>query len=289
MKKIIVILFALFLLAGCSNENHYSYLSDGDEVLFSGPNTNYTKNDLYKSMKVSGSNQIASDIIDKIALKLDGVDIEAINKEADELIETYTSLGYDSYIIASYGSMETYRKSYVSTLLLSELSKAYVNENFETLTADKKPVKMQLATFATQEDAEKCLSDVSSGSTFDMAAVNNNSTNTPASAVYTDDDTTLAYEVKDYLNSTDKLGLSSIIVNIATSTDANGNPTETKTYYVLNVESRDVESFRDELVSLLATQVSSDDVRNYYLSSHDIQFFDQDLYEIMTSAFEVLG
>ena len=288
MKKIIVILFALLLLAGCSNANHYSSLSDGDEVIFSGPNMTYTKNDLYKSLKVSSEDAIASDIIDKIALKLDGIDMESINKQADELIETYQSLGYESYIISSYGSLDAYRKSYVSTLLLSELSKAYVNEKFDELSAEKKPVKMQLASFANEDDAKKCIEDVNNGSTFDMAAVNNNAANAPQSAVYTDDDTSLVYEVKDYLNSTDTTGVSTIIVSTSSTQDADGNINENNTYYVLNVESRNVADFKDEFVDLLATTVSSDDVRNYFLSSHEIEFFDQDLYKIMTEAFEVL-
>lgn len=288
MKKIIVILFALLLLAGCSNANHYSSLSDGDEVIFSGPNMTYTKNDLYKSLKVSSEDAIASDIIDKIALKLDGIDMESINKQADELIETYQSLGYESYIISSYGSLDAYRKSYVSTLLLSELSKAYVNEKFDELSAEKKPVKMQLASFANEDDAKKCIEDVNNGSTFDMAAVNNNAANAPQSAVYTDDDTSLVYEVKDYLNSTDTTGVSTIIVSTSSTQDADGNINENNTYYVLNVESRNVADFKDEFVDLLATTVSSDDVRNHFLSSHEIEFFDQDLYKIMTEAFEVL-
>ncbi len=288
MKKIIITLFALLLLAGCSNANHYSTLSDGDDVIFTGPNTNYTKNDLYKSLKVSGEEAIATSIIDQIALKLDGIDMESINAQADELIETYQSLGYESYIISSYGSLDAYRKSYISTLLLSELSKEYVNQKFDELSAEKKPVKMQLASFANEEDAKKCIEDVNNGSTFDMAAVNNNADNAPQSAVYTDDDSSLAYEVKDYLNSTDTTGLSTIIINTASTQDANGNISEKNTYYVLNVESRNVEEFRDEFVDLLAATVSSDDVRNYFLTSHEIEFFDQDLYEIMTAAYEVL-
>ena len=237
MKKIIIVLFTLLLLAGCSGNNHYSYLSNGDDVLFSGPNTTYTKNDLYKSLKLANTSGISSDILDKIAMNLEGIDMDQINADADELIETYQSMGYESYIIASYGSIEAYRKSYVSSLLLNELSKEYVRQDFEHLVEEKKPVKMQIASFASAEDAEKCIADVQSGSTFDMAAVNNNAASAPASSVYTDDDTSLAFEIKDYLNSTDKTGLSSVIVNTTTSQGADGSTVENSTYYVLNVES----------------------------------------------------
>ena len=60
MKKILIIAFALLMLAGCSDASHYSYLSDGDEVLFTGPNTTYTKNDLYKSLKLSATEEFGN-------------------------------------------------------------------------------------------------------------------------------------------------------------------------------------------------------------------------------------
>ena len=289
MKKILIVCFALLLLAGCSDKAHYSYLSDGDEVLFEGPNTTYTKNDLYKSLKVSGSEIIASDILDKIAMDIDSINMEELESQADELIEMYTAMGYESYIIASYGSLEAYRNSYLSSLLLNELAKEYVRDDYDHFIEEKKPVKMQLAVFTTIEDAEKCIEDVKNGSTFDTAAVNNNSSASPETGIYTDDDTSLIYEIKEYLNSNDQTGISPVITYTVPSTDAEGNAVDSNTYYVVNVESRNADDFKDEAIDRMAYDVTSDDVRDYFLSKHDIEFFDQDLYKVMTSAFEVLN
>lgn len=284
MKKLLIVLFALLLLAGCSQSSHYSFLSDGDDVLFKGPKASYTKNDLYKSLKVSGEDGIKQDILDHIALKLDGIDMDALYADADELIENYKSMGYDYYIVSQFGSIDAYRKYYVSTLLVSELAKVYVNENFEELSKDKKPVKMQVASFKTLEDAQKCIEDVNNASTFDMAAVNNNADYAPASTVYTDDDASLALEIKEYLNSTDTLGLSSII----TSASSDSSSENAETYYVLNVESRNIEDFKDDFIALLAASESSEDVTKYFLTTHKVEFFDQDLYELMSAAYEEL-
>ena len=287
MKKIITVLFVLALLCGCSGNDHYSYPENGNDVLFSGPNNvSYTKNDLYKSLKIANGEAIADDILDNIAMQIEGIDIDAMYEEADSIIETYQTLGYESYIISSYGSIDAYRKTYVSSLLLSELSKEYVKENFDTLTADKKPVQMQIASFANIEDAQQCIDDANNGSTFDMAAANNNAASAPTSNVYTDDDASLVYEVKEYLNSTDTIGISPIITYTTSVQDAEGNYSDSNTYYVLNVQSRNVEDFKDEFIELLSANTSSDTVKQYFLSTHQIEFFDQDLYEFMAKTYE---
>ena len=288
MKKIIVLLFVLLLMAGCSADSHLSKVSEGETVLFKGPNKTFTKQDLYKQLKVTDSGAITTDIMNKIALASADIDMDKINADADELINTYKEMGYEDYIIASYGSMEAYKDSYISTLLFSELSKLYVKDNYDTIIGEDKPVKMAIASFDSEEEALKCIEDVNNGSTFDMAAANNNSINTPSTSVYSDSDQSLVYEVKEYLNSTDKTGLSTVIVNIATSTDADGNQTEKKTYYVLNIESRNADEFKDEYIELKAAETEAETVRNHFMSSHEIKFYDQDLYELMSSTYEVL-
>ncbi len=288
MKKIIVLLFVLLLMTGCSADSHLSKVSEGETVLFKGPNKTFTKQDLYKQLKVTDSGAITTDIMNKIALASADIDMDKINADADELINTYKEMGYEDYIIASYGSMEAYKDSYISTLLFSELSKLYVKDNYDTIIGEDKPVKMAIASFDSEEEALKCIEDVNNGSTFDMAAANNNSINTPSTSVYSDSDQSLVYEVKEYLNSTDKTGLSTVIVNIATSTDADGNQTEKKTYYVLNIESRNADEFKDEYIELKAAETEAETVRNHFMSSHEIKFYDQDLYELMSSTYEVL-
>ena len=288
MKKILLVLFVLLLTAGCSADSHLSKVSDGDTVLFKGPNKTFTKQDLYKQLKITDSSAITTDIMDKICLSSKEIDMAKIEADADELINTYKELGYESYIVATYGSLDAYKKSYISTMLFSELSKLYIEQNYDSIIGDDKPVKMAIASFESEEEAKKCIEDVNNGSTFDMAAANNNSINTPATSVYSDSDQSLVYEVKDYLNSTDKTGLSTVITNTATSTDADGNTVEKNTYYVLNVESRNPEEFKDEYIELKAAEAEAETVRNHFLSTHEIKFYDQDLYELMSSTYEEL-
>ena len=154
---------------------------------------------------------------------------------------------------------------------------------------EDKPVKMQVASFNTLEEAEACIAEYNSGtSTFDMAALNNNSNEAPQSNIYTDDDSSLVYEIKEYLNSTDTVGVSSVITYTTTTTNDEGNNVDTNTYYVLNIESRDPDEFKDEYISAAAFKASSDSVKEYFLNKHEIKFYDQDLYDLMTSEYEGL-
>ena len=289
MKKALGILLVLLTLCACANKDNKTEISNGSDVIFTGPNNvSYTRQDMYDAMKTIDADLIVNDILKHIALKNDNISIDELNTQVDELIDMYQSMGYEAYIIAQYGSMDAFREYYLSQLLVNELSKVYVLENYDRLVSEDTPVKMQMAIFAEQADAEKCIADVNSGSTFDMAAVNNNSTNTPQSNVYSDADETLAYDVKEYLNSTDTLGLSSIITSTNSTVGADGTSVETSTYYVLNIESRNADDFKDEYVEMMAARQELATVKNYFLEKHEISFYDQDLYKLMSAEYEVL-
>jgi len=288
MKKLLIVL-SLVLLCACSSAGNYSYPQNKDEVLFKGPNNvSYTKNELYKSLKLTSQSAITSNILKNIALSYDEINMEDLEKEAQDFVDEYIEMGYESYIISYYGSLENYKKSYIESLLIHELSHIYAENNFDSLVNENKPVKMQMASFSTVEEAQKCIDDFNNGSTFDMAAVNNNSLTTAESQVYSDTDTSIAFEVKQYLNETDTLGISSIITHSDVTTAADGSTSENNTYYVLNVESRNVEDFKEDFIHLMGEKTTTETLQNYFFEKHDIKFYDQDLYELMSSAFEVL-
>ena len=289
MKKVLSIILVLLTLCACAKKDNQTKISNGSDVIFTGPNNvSYTRQDMYDAMKTIDADLIVDDILKHIAMKNDSINIDDLNTQVDELIEMYQSMGYESYIIAQYGSLDAFREYYLSQLLINELSKVYVLENYDKLLSEDAPVKMQMAIFSELADAEKCIEDVNNGSTFDMAAVNNNSTNTPQSTVYSDSDETLVYDVKEYLNSTDTIGLSSIITYTTSAVGADGTTAETNTYYVLNIESRNADDFKDEYVELMSAKQDLSTVENYFLDKHDISFYDQDIYKLMSSEYEVL-
>ena len=278
MKKVITLLFALLLLVGCSSKG-YSKLSDGSEVIFTGPNNeSFTKNDLYESLKISSVDAVENDILDKIA-ESEELDLTDVETEADGLVEMYQQLGYETYIIQYYGSIEAFKKYYISSGILTLLTNRYVEENYEIFKASDKPVKMKMASFETEEIANKVIEEVNNGSTFEMACANNGYTSEVSEAIYLDSDSDLDYNVKDYLNSTDTTGLSTVIES--------DSDDDTHVYYVLDITDRDVDNFKDEYITEKVADCDSDDVKNYMFNKHDIEFYDQDIYELMKNEYEV--
>lgn len=278
MKKIITILFSLLILVGCTQKG-YSQLSNGDDVIFKGDDIEYKKSDLYKSLKISSDYIIEDDVLRKIATKLD-VDIDALGNEADSELEMYQSY-YDE------ATLMAYKEQLISDKILTKLSEIYLNENYTDFVSEDKPIKMQMASFSDESTANQFINDVNAGTDFQTAATNNGYQGDSSMKIYFDSDS-IALNVKSYINSTATNGLSTIIVETSSSTDADGNTTETNTYYVVNIESRDVNEFVDEYKSAKLDKLGIDAVKEYMFSKYDVKFYDQDLYEIMYAKYEDL-
>ena len=286
MKKIICLLLVLLAVSGCANKG-YSRVTDGDAIIFKGPNKTYTKNDLYKQLKLSSQSQITEDILNEIAVGLN-IDMSEIESEADSMIEMYMEAGYEDVIISYYGSVEAYRQQYISSLVLNKLASYYVDVKFDEFVANDKPIKMQMVSFYDMETAEKFVKDVNGGKDFATAAKDNEYLYDCPVQIYLDTYEYIPLEVKKYINETSVVGLSSIIECTSSATDADGNLTENKTYYVLNIVNRDVKKFKDEYLETKASDIEQTEVIEYLFSNHEIKFYDQDIYEIMKSTYEVL-
>ncbi|MBQ1568058.1 MAG: hypothetical protein IIZ80_09240, partial [Erysipelotrichaceae bacterium] len=118
MKKALGILLVLLTLCACANKDNKTKISNGSDVIFTGPNNvSYTRQDMYDAMKTIDADLIVNDILKHIALKNDNISIDELNTQVDELIDMYQSMGYEAYIIAQYGSMDAFREYYLSQLL----------------------------------------------------------------------------------------------------------------------------------------------------------------------------
>lgn len=281
MKKLFVILVALLYLTACGSKG-YSKLTDGDEAIITGPNGyTFTKQDLYETLKPVSDSSIETDIYKKISENLE-IDFTEIEEDIATTIDLYVSYGYISEADVDY-----YKKLFLDDSIFNELKKYYVNLNYDIFVEEDSPVKMEYAYFDTEEAANNFVESVKGGTDFATAASENEAESSVAEAVYIDSDS-LPINVKSYLNNTASTGLSTIIVSGDSSTDADGNVTTVNKYYVLNISSKNVEDFKDDYITKRTEATSDETVRDYLFDTHEIKFYDQDIYEIMKAKYEVL-
>ncbi len=289
MKKILIIL-TLVLLSACSS-NHYSNVSDGDEVLFSNSDgsISFTKQELYETMK---NNDVADLLKIRIVEKLgtiEGVDIESIKSEVEESVNQMVEAGYESFIISYYGSVESYKNSSISSEILVSLCENEVNNNFDSYVEDNDPYKAEIVYFDTKEAAQAVLDAVNNEeNTFEYACTENGYTSEVTSTLYTDTDSDLPVDVKEWVLNTEEAKLSDIIEVSTTVNDSDGNSTVDTRYYLVNLISKNVEDFKDEFVDNIVSSMDKDEVVNDLLEKYEISIYDQRVYEMLKEEYEAI-
>lgn len=282
MKKLLVALITVLLLASCSSDNSLSKLSDGNDIIYKSDKETFTKNDLYRALKVSSSDAILNDIFKKIAI-IEGVDMTEVAAQADEAVEFYQSLGYESMIISYYGSIEAYKQIFSNNIITYELAKIYVEEKLDEFVQVDNPVKLKYAKFETEEDLNQFIADLESVE-FVEAATNNNAAEKVDEALTLDSDEALPLEVKEYLRNSDETNVNKTF----TVLEKDSSGAEVSYYYLVNVTERDLANLKDTYIETKADEVDTDEVKSFFLGRHEIEFFDQDIYDLVTEEYEVL-
>jgi len=289
MKKILVLFACLLMLVGCSDDNHTAKYND-DTVIYQIGDKKFTNNDLYNIV----SNYDYSSIIEDELLislgKAEGIDTEQFNEGAEEYVTTL--MFYSSYYgvdyLSSYGGEENAKRAYIATSCQTELTRNYVKADFDSYVEDHSPVLAQYAYFEDEESAKNVIEMVNNGSTFEMASADNGYTETLDNGVFVKSDNSVPSEVKEAIFN-GNLGISSVILSVKTITDTDGNETQTPYYYVVNIVSKNVEDFEDKFIERIVGGDFLDltEITNYYISLHDVHFYDQNAYDYMSSKYEL--
>lgn len=289
MKKLLVILSCLFVLTACGSA-HYTTVSEGDTAIFTYPDgSSYTKNDLYTTMKNNDiTDLLTMRIINKLA-ELEGIDVESIKSEVTENVNSLVESGYESFITSYYGSVDNYISSSIANQALNKLSENEINNNFDKYVEDYAPYKAEIVYFDDKNTAQAVLDAVNKEeNTFEYACTDNGYEGEVSETLYTDSDSDLPVEVKDYVLNAENTGLSDIIEVSTTMTDSEGNSTVTPRYYLVNLISKNVEDFKDEFISKVSSDIDSDTTINTLLEKYDLEAHDQRVYELLKAKYEAV-
>ena len=197
-----------------------------------------------------------------------------MQKEAEQSLANYKSMYGDtfaSYMKNNNLDEESYLKEYlIPSLQAKELTKKYIDENFDSLVDTYKPVKATVLTFTAQADADAALADLKGGNT-DFAAVStaHNGTGTPVSQIYT----------------TESSDLDALVRTIITSNKPSDPWTESPAsdgakFYVIKVDENDASKIKDDVDTALQkiNQVSAD-ASTYFFKKHNFHIYDKTIYD----------
>ena len=286
MKKIIVVLLSLLVLCGCSSSN-LSHVSNGEEVLYEGPDgISFTKEDLYQyEKKFDIKSTLSSNLICKLAEK-EGVNIDEIKKNAEEYIDSMIDQGYGDFVTYYYGSREAYITDSVNYEAKHGLLKNSVEAEFDKYLEEFAPFKASIVYFDDEESANNALTYLAEKeSTFAYACTQAGYATEVSEAIYTNSNTEIPSEVRTWINDHNN-GTSPVIKVTTVTNDSNGNSNSVDRFYLINVVSKDVNTFKDEFVNLMTKEVDENLVINDLIKKYNVKTYDQDIYEALHSQYE---
>ncbi|MBQ1477375.1 MAG: hypothetical protein IIZ33_04450 [Erysipelotrichaceae bacterium] len=285
MKKVLVILLSLLLLAGCSASDGYAHASNESDVIFTAGKTKYTKGDLFYTLRsYDYSSIVMNDMIYSI-MEAEGVDMTEYEESADSTMEMYRQI-YGLENFDSYGGDDAFKKALIVEHHLEHEKEEMIDEKLDTYLEEDSPVQAKVAWFDVKEDAEAVLKEIEEGATIEMASLAHGFNGQISATVYLDSDSTLPLQVKEYLAGNTETGMAPVIIAMTTTTDAEGNSVETPRYYVIEVLSRDVNDFKEDYYALKSEAIENNDVFKRLLEGHEIHFYDQGTLDLMKKTYE---
>lgn len=284
MKKLLIVCLLALMLVGCGQKE--ATITDGSKEIWIGPNKTFTAQDLYNNMKNQDYTASIIASIERTMAEKEGVDIAALEKEAENEYQEVINSGYESYITYYYGSKDGYIENTVAGKIVDALKKIFINNRFTELVAEYMPYKAEIVYFNTAEEAKKVIDDYKAElGTFAFVASENGYTDVVEDKVYTDS-SDLPIEVKEAVQNAQTTGVLDVIQTSLAANDNEGNSIVTPRYYVVNITSKDANTFKEDFSDYYATQIlTADDVVNDFSKKYKVTIHDQTTYDLLKDSY----
>ena len=286
MKKLVKIALLSFitvaLLAGCKDAT--ATVSNPKEMLIKIGNVTVTKGDVYaEMMKDDASNTVVNLALKQIA----NAEVETtddIKKEAQSTYDDYkaqiesTGVDFETGLKQyGYASAEEFMDYCISTVKADRLLDKYIDENWDKLVEENKPVKAKMIWVDgsngmedTQKEANEAIALLKSGMSFEEVSEKYN--DRPAYAeekLYTlANNSTLDYNVLQFM------------LNTATPTLSEAIQANTgSAYYVVQVTNTNINQMKDEFITAYKNMTNTrDTVFHNYFKAHKFTIYDIDVF-----------
>ncbi len=277
MKKLLLIIAsALLLLTGCQDA-HATVNNPNEEIVKVG-NTSITKGEVYSSLLANyGAYYTVSDATEKV-VDAEVETTDELNTKVSEQVEGAKAMYGENwdYFLQSYGydSEESFSKSILVNLKLTELVNKYVYENWDELVKEYNPRKAVVLSFSNTDSANAALVELKNGTDPQEVATAYESNSTGVAEIITPEST----YTPDVMS----------IVNTASTTDdfAMIPSTDGVTTYIIKILETDPNNIQQEVVETLAkydTIANKSD--SYYFNKYKFTIYDKTLFDAMKASY----
>ncbi|MBQ1300009.1 MAG: hypothetical protein IIZ98_04080 [Erysipelotrichaceae bacterium] len=286
MKKLVKIALLSFitvaLLAGCKDAT--ATVSNPKEMLIKIGNVTVTKGDVYaEMMKDDASNTVVNLALKQIA----NAEVETtddIKKEAQSTYDDYkaqiesTGVDFETGLKQyGYASAEEFMDYCISTVKADRLLDKYIDENWDKLVEENKPVKAKMIWVDgsngmedAQKEANEAIALLKSGVSFEEVSEKYNDRSAYAEEkLYTlANNSTLDYNVLQFM------------LNTATPTLSEAIQANTgSAYYVVQVTNTNINQMKDEFITAYKNMTNTrDTVFHNYFKAHKFTIYDIDVF-----------
>ncbi|MBR6958552.1 MAG: hypothetical protein IKH73_08920 [Erysipelotrichaceae bacterium] len=291
MKKLVKIALLSFitvaLLAGCKDAT--ATVSNPKEMLIKIGNVTVTKGDVYaEMMKDDASNTVVNLALKQIA----NAEVETtddIKKEAQSTYDDYkaqiesTGVDFETGLKQyGYASAEEFMDYCISTVKADRLLDKYIDENWDKLVEENKPVKAKMIWVDgsngmedAQKEANEAIALLKSGVSFEEVSEKYNDRSAYAEEkLYTlANNSTLDYNVLQFM------------LNTATPTLSEAIQANTgSVYYAVQVTNTNINQMKDEFITAYKNMTNTrDTVFHNYFKAHKFTIYDIDVFNTVKS------
>lgn len=278
MKKLLVSLLALLMLAGCSDARA---MISTDEEIFSVGNEKVTSKRLFDVMKLSdGGMTVVKSAQNKITENVADEDVKAeADKRLEEIKEVFGDQLEERLKQSGYESVDAFMSQTVyPELKMTHLLKEKMVTDFEALTTENAPRKARILQLENQEKADEALEKIKAGENFDDIAKDYKATGSPydgSAKVHLLKSVQYPQEVADALKNATEPTLSGVL------SDASDD-----SKYIVQIIEIDASRYQDETIEAF---VGSKDIVNKYLAQlfvdNGFKIYDKDVYDAVAEKF----
>ncbi|MBQ7890307.1 MAG: peptidyl-prolyl cis-trans isomerase [Erysipelotrichaceae bacterium] len=275
MKKMIALLLACLVLAGCSDA--YASINNANETVFSVAGTTMTRGDLYNYMQAQDGGYTAVNMAMENILNAKIEVTEEMNESVESTITMYESLlgeNFESYIMSmGYASLDHFKADLMMNEQSSAFAKQFIEENFDDLCSTYAPRKVKIATFKDQTLAGKAQAALKDGADYEETLKSFESTSTSYdSIIYTTKSsypTTVTYAVSTLTDGQ----VSDVIAN-----------TDETLFYVVVMEATNPADFKDEAVAeISAIDTIASDAMLKAFNEAGFAIYDKNLHDAIST------